>query len=55
VKTGGTIAVAGATGRVGRHVVDLLEEQGHDVVLNRAARRLHGDRDILLILRRGSP
>jgi uncharacterized protein YbjT (DUF2867 family) len=32
VKTGGTIAVAGATGRVGRHVVDVLEEQGHDVV-----------------------
>jgi uncharacterized protein YbjT (DUF2867 family) len=26
------IAVAGATGRVGRHVVDLLREQGHDVV-----------------------
>jgi uncharacterized protein YbjT (DUF2867 family) len=26
------IAVAGATGRVGRHVVDVLEEQGHDVV-----------------------
>jgi uncharacterized protein YbjT (DUF2867 family) len=29
---GGKIAVAGATGRVGRHVVDLLEERGHDVV-----------------------
>jgi uncharacterized protein YbjT (DUF2867 family) len=28
----GKIAVAGATGRVGRHVVDLLEERGHDVV-----------------------
>ena len=28
----GTIAVAGATGRVGRHVVDVLEERGHDVV-----------------------
>jgi uncharacterized protein YbjT (DUF2867 family) len=28
----GKIAVAGATGRVGRHVVDVLEEQGHDVV-----------------------
>ena len=26
------IAVAGATGRVGRHVVDLLEGRGHDVV-----------------------
>jgi uncharacterized protein YbjT (DUF2867 family) len=26
------IAVAGATGRVGRHVVDLLEAGGHDVV-----------------------
>jgi uncharacterized protein YbjT (DUF2867 family) len=26
------IAVTGATGRVGNHVVDLLEERGHDVV-----------------------
>jgi len=26
------IAVTGATGRLGRHVVDVLEEQGHDVV-----------------------
>src|SRR5919201_5806072 len=26
------IAVAGGTGRVGRHVVDVLEERGHDVV-----------------------
>jgi uncharacterized protein YbjT (DUF2867 family) len=26
------IAVAGATGRLGRHVVDVLEEAGHDVV-----------------------
>lgn len=26
------IAVAGATGRVGRHVVDVLEERGHEVV-----------------------
>jgi NAD(P)H-binding len=32
VNTGGKIAVAGATGRVGRHVVDVLEEQGHEVV-----------------------
>ena len=28
----GKIAVAGATGRVGRHVVDVLEERGQDVV-----------------------
>jgi uncharacterized protein YbjT (DUF2867 family) len=26
------IAVAGASGRVGRHIVDVLEERGHDVV-----------------------
>ncbi len=26
------IGVAGATGRVGRHIVDVLESQGHDVV-----------------------
>jgi uncharacterized protein YbjT (DUF2867 family) len=26
------IAVAGATGRLGRHVVDVLNEEGHDVV-----------------------
>jgi uncharacterized protein YbjT (DUF2867 family) len=26
------IAVAGATGRVGRHVADILEKQGHEVV-----------------------
>jgi putative NADH-flavin reductase len=26
------IAVAGATGRVGHHIVDVLEEQGHEVV-----------------------
>jgi uncharacterized protein YbjT (DUF2867 family) len=32
VNTGGKIAVAGATGRVGRHVVDVLAEQGHEVV-----------------------
>src|SRR5262249_51180687 len=30
--TSGKIAVAGATGRVGRHVVDVLEERGHNVV-----------------------
>jgi uncharacterized protein YbjT (DUF2867 family) len=34
-----TIAVTGATGRVGRHVVDLLEAKGHDVV---AISRSHG-------------
>ncbi len=28
----GRVAVAGATGRVGRHIVDVLEERGHDVV-----------------------
>jgi uncharacterized protein YbjT (DUF2867 family) len=28
----GKIAVAGATGRVGRNVVDVLEERGHEVV-----------------------
>jgi uncharacterized protein YbjT (DUF2867 family) len=28
----GKIAVAGATGRVGHHVVDVLEAEGHDVV-----------------------
>ena len=27
-----TIAVAGATGRVGRHVVDVLTAEGHDIV-----------------------
>ena len=26
------IAVAGATGRVGRHLVDVLEARGNDVV-----------------------
>ncbi|MEU5870770.1 NAD(P)H-binding protein [Glycomyces sp. NPDC047369] len=30
--SGSTIAVAGATGRLGRHVVDVLTEQGHQVV-----------------------
>ena len=29
---GGKLAVAGATGRVGRHVAALLQERGHDVV-----------------------
>jgi len=33
------IAVAGATGRVGRHVVDVLEERGHDVA---SVSRSHG-------------
>ena len=32
METHGKIAVAGATGRVGRHVVDVLEEQGYEVV-----------------------
>jgi hypothetical protein len=32
MQTGRKIAVAGATGRVGRHVVDLLESGGSDVV-----------------------
>jgi uncharacterized protein YbjT (DUF2867 family) len=32
MKTGTRIAVAGATGRLGRHLVDVLEERGHDVV-----------------------
>jgi uncharacterized protein YbjT (DUF2867 family) len=32
MQPGGKVAVAGATGRVGRHVVDVLEERGHDVV-----------------------
>jgi uncharacterized protein YbjT (DUF2867 family) len=32
VKVGGRIAVAGATGRVGRHVVNVLEQQGYEVV-----------------------
>jgi uncharacterized protein YbjT (DUF2867 family) len=26
------VAVTGATGRLGRHVVDVLEAEGHDVV-----------------------
>src|SRR6266540_2774494 len=32
MRAGGKIAVAGATGRVGRHVVDVLEAGGHEVV-----------------------
>jgi uncharacterized protein YbjT (DUF2867 family) len=32
MQTTGKIAVAGATGRAGRHVVDVLEAGGHDVV-----------------------
>jgi uncharacterized protein YbjT (DUF2867 family) len=31
-RDGGKIAVAGATGRVGHHLVDVLTERGHDVV-----------------------
>jgi nucleoside-diphosphate-sugar epimerase len=43
VNTGGKIAVAGATGRVGRHVVDVLEEQGHEVVpISRGVGRRRG-------------
>ena len=39
------IAVAGATGRVGRHVVDVLEARGHDVVpMSRADWCGRGDR-----------
>ena len=34
------IAVAGATGRVGRHVVDVLREQGHEVVAIARSSRL---------------
>ena len=30
--TGHKVGVAGATGSVGSHVVDVLEERGHDVV-----------------------
>ena len=32
MQAGGKIAVAGATGRVGRHIVDVLKVGGHDVV-----------------------
>ena len=32
MSTSKKIAVAGATGRVGRHVVDVLEAEGHEVV-----------------------
>jgi uncharacterized protein YbjT (DUF2867 family) len=32
MQAGTRIAVAGATGRLGRHIVDVLEERGHDVV-----------------------
>jgi uncharacterized protein YbjT (DUF2867 family) len=32
MKARGALAVAGATGRVGRHVVDVLEGRGYDVV-----------------------
>jgi uncharacterized protein YbjT (DUF2867 family) len=33
MEAGGRIAVVGATGRVGRHVVDVLQKQGRNVVL----------------------
>jgi uncharacterized protein YbjT (DUF2867 family) len=32
MSTSSKVAVAGATGRVGRHIVDVLRERGHDVV-----------------------
>jgi uncharacterized protein YbjT (DUF2867 family) len=32
MNAGGTIAVVGGTGRVGRHIVDVLEEQGRETV-----------------------
>jgi uncharacterized protein YbjT (DUF2867 family) len=32
MNTGSKVAVAGATGRVGRHIVDVLRERGHEVV-----------------------
>jgi uncharacterized protein YbjT (DUF2867 family) len=32
MKTSSKIAVAGATGRVGRHIVDVLQERGHEAV-----------------------
>jgi uncharacterized protein YbjT (DUF2867 family) len=32
MSTSSRVAVAGATGRVGRHIVDVLRESGHDVV-----------------------
>jgi uncharacterized protein YbjT (DUF2867 family) len=32
MQSSGKIAVTGATGRLGRHVVDVLEARGHDVV-----------------------
>jgi nucleoside-diphosphate-sugar epimerase len=32
MRAGKKIAVAGATGRVGHHVVDVLNAEGHDVV-----------------------
>jgi len=32
MQAGRKIAVAGATGRVGRHIVDVLKAAGHDVV-----------------------
>ena len=38
------IAVAGATGRVRQHIVDVLEVQGHEVVRSRAPRAWTGHR-----------
>ena len=41
MQAGGKIAVAGATGRVGRHIVDVLKVGGHDVVaMSRSSRCL---------------
>jgi nucleoside-diphosphate-sugar epimerase len=39
MQTAGKIAVAGATGRVGRHLVEVLTDRGHEVV---PVSRTHG-------------